>query len=104
MTCIEAQKRMTLFMEEKLDTDTLTGFLEHIRGCKSCREDLEVYYTLFAGMKLLDEDRPGATGYNVNFEKHMKKAEDKIRRKKRREIRKRVVFVAVILFLGIILL
>lgn len=104
MTCIEAQKRMTLFMEEKLDTDTLTGFLEHIRGCKSCREDLEVYYTLFAGMKLLDEDRPGVTGYNVNFEKHMKKAEDKIRRKKRREIRKRVVFIAVILFLGIILL
>ncbi len=93
MNCVETQKLMTGFVEDELKRKELRAFLEHVRVCESCREDLEVYYTLFSGMKMLDGDKDFSTKDSLDFEKKLKKMEDLVRIRTRRSIQKRVAIV-----------
>lgn len=54
MTCKEAEQMVTPYIKEELTDKELAAFLEHIEGCKSCYEELEIYYTLYAGLAQLD--------------------------------------------------
>lgn len=100
MTCINAQKLMTGFINEELDIDTLELFLMHIRSCDSCREDLEVYYSLFAGMKLLDEDKNISMDYQVDFERKLKRAEETVHRARMRVIQKRIAILIIAILIA----
>lgn len=55
MNCLEAQSKIMAFIENKLPDDELREFIKHVRTCKNCYEELEIYYTLIVGMKQLDE-------------------------------------------------
>lgn len=54
MTCKEAEQMVRLYINDELTDKELAAFLEHIESCKSCYEELEIYYTLFAGLAQLD--------------------------------------------------
>lgn len=56
MTCIEAEKLVIPYIEDKLSLPELEEFMEHIRTCEKCREELEIYYMVDVGLKKLDED------------------------------------------------
>ncbi len=56
MTCREAESLVIPFIHDELDDDTAEAFLEHIDGCADCREELEIYYTVEAGIRQLDND------------------------------------------------
>lgn len=56
MDCIEAQGLMNQFIDDKLDEKTLTEFLEHVKHCPSCYDDLEATYTVMAVIRLLDDE------------------------------------------------
>lgn len=100
MTCIEVQKRMAPFIQEEMDKKTLEKFLGHIRTCESCREDLEVYYTLYTGLKLLDEDKNKSVNYQLKFEKKLKRAEEVVRRGKRMNLYKKIAVFLFLIFIG----
>ena len=51
MDCKEVQKLFIPFIDDRLDLKELEGFLQHIEGCKECKEEYEVYYTLIMGFK-----------------------------------------------------
>ncbi|MFA9463702.1 MAG: anti-sigma factor [Velocimicrobium sp.] len=91
MTCMETQRNMKLFIDDKLDIEQLEEFLLHIRSCESCREDLDVYYTILSSIKFLDEDKNSSEQMDV--ERFIKHAEEKIRRKHLRIIYKKIVIV-----------
>ncbi len=55
MNCLEAQSKIMAFIENKLPDDELREFIKHVRSCKNCYEELDIYYTLIVGMKQLDE-------------------------------------------------
>lgn len=55
MNCLEAQSKIMAFIENKLPDDDLREFIKHVRSCKNCYEELDIYYTLIVGMKQLDE-------------------------------------------------
>ena len=62
MTCKEAQRLVIPYIRHQLDEETMEAFLDHIDGCEECREELEIYYTVEAGIRQLDSD----TGhYNI---------------------------------------
>ncbi|MEG1991802.1 MAG: zf-HC2 domain-containing protein [Acetivibrio sp.] len=103
MTCIETQKKMTQFINEELNKGDLEDFLVHIRSCESCREDLEVYYTVFAGIKLLDEDRNKGTNDQVNFERKLKHAEEIVHREKMKVLYKKIIIVVIIIIIAIVI-
>ena len=62
MTCLEAQSNIMAFIEKKLPDDVIPDFVKHMRYCKNCREELEIYFTVDVGIRQLDQE----TGtYNI---------------------------------------
>ena len=64
MTCKEAESLVMDYIRHDMDVQTMEEFLEHIDGCENCQEELEIYYTVEAGIRQLDADTD--TGrYNI---------------------------------------
>ena len=62
MTCVEAEKMVVPYMKDELSPTELEDFLNHIKTCDNCREELEIYFTVDVGIRQLDQE----TGtYNI---------------------------------------
>lgn len=62
MTCREAERLVMPYINGTITDEELAAFLEHIDSCPDCREELEIYYMVDAGIRQLDEE----TGiYNI---------------------------------------
>lgn len=55
MTCTEAEKMVMPYINDKLSPQELEDFIEHIKTCENCREELEIHYMVDVGLKKLDE-------------------------------------------------
>ena len=55
MNCQNAQSMVLNFINNKLDKEETRAFIEHVRDCKDCWEELEIYYVMLVGLKQLDE-------------------------------------------------
>ncbi len=62
MTCREAERMVMPYINGELTDAELEDFLEHIDGCRECREELEIYFTVDVGIRQLDE---GTGTYNI---------------------------------------
>ena len=62
LTCKQAEKMVMPYINFQLDEEELEAFLNHIEDCPSCREELEIYYTVSLGLRQLDS---GAGGYDI---------------------------------------
>ncbi len=56
MTCKEAEGMVMAYIRHDMDVQQMEEFLEHIDQCENCREELEIYYTVEAGIRQLDAD------------------------------------------------
>lgn len=56
MTCKEAERMVTPYINDELDGDELQAFLAHLENCPNCQEELEIYFMVNAGLKQLDQD------------------------------------------------
>lgn len=65
MTCKEAEQLIMPYINDELTDKELTSFLDHISNCKACYEELEVYYTLYAGLAQLDGKNEGQDMRNL---------------------------------------
>ena len=43
MTCKEAERMVTPYINDELDGDELQAFLAHLENCSNCQEELEIY-------------------------------------------------------------
>ena len=51
MDCTRFQELINDFIFDKIDySDDLKEFLEHAKTCKSCNEELSLYYTIHRGL------------------------------------------------------
>ena len=99
MDCLKAQTCITSYVEGELSGQDLKEFLLHVKWCKNCREELEIYYTLIEATRQLDEGL-------LTTNDLMKELEDKINREineihaleERKANRK---LLAVLIFLGL---
>ena len=71
MNCLEAQSKIMAFIENKLPDDELREFIKHVRSCKNCYEELDIYYTLIVGMKQLDESDNISTDFKNAMDKNL---------------------------------
>lgn len=101
MTCSQAQSYIMPFIKEELDINNLKEFLQHIKQCENCKEELEVYFTLLNGMKQLDENKIITNNFRIDFEGFLHKQEDKIIHDKNKKIQKRIILVLFMILLGI---
>ena len=54
MNCKQAQRLLVPYINGELDEKEEGEFVKHIRHCLECYEELEVYATVFAGIRQLD--------------------------------------------------
>jgi hypothetical protein len=96
MTCIDTQRLITPFIQGELDIDQLEEFVNHVKSCPNCMEELEVYYVLISGMKQLDEDKELSNDFHQDLLNMIRRFEDRIFHNKFLHIRKRIVLIVVI--------
>ena len=46
MNCRETQQMIDRYLKNNLEESELQAFLDHVRECPSCYEELEIYYTI----------------------------------------------------------
>ena len=56
MNCLETQSKIMAFIEGRMNDEEKLQFVDHIRSCASCAEELEIYYTMLEGIRKLDRD------------------------------------------------
>ena len=62
LTCKAAEKMVMPYINKQLNDKDLEAFLGHVRHCDSCKEELEIYYTVAFGLRQLDSDNGN---YNI---------------------------------------
>lgn len=97
MECMEAQRKITDFINGKLDRNTTEEFLQHIEKCRECKEELEIYYIFFIGIKQLDEDKMGVLNLHMDFEQHLAIVNEKMRRQRLFLLEKKVTFIIILI-------
>ncbi len=55
MDCITFNKDIDAFIKGTLNDEELNSFLEHLNGCRSCGEELEVNFIVQEGMKRMND-------------------------------------------------
>ena len=59
MDCITFNKDIDAYLSDRLDDEELNDFLNHLRDCKSCAEELEVNYIVHEGIVRLEDGKAG---------------------------------------------
>jgi len=83
MTCLEAQSNIMAFIDKKLADEAASDFVRHMRYCKNCREELEIYYTLLVGMRQLDTGEELSHDFKRDLESDLNRVDHKMKQKKR---------------------
>lgn len=63
MVCREAEQLVEPYINNELSGRKLEAFMEHIKSCSACYEELEINFTLYAAIWELDNN-PNAS-YNI---------------------------------------
>lgn len=82
MTCKEAEQMVMPYINNELDDRELGAFLEHVSSCESCYEELEIYYTLYAGLAQLDGEEVGGQDMHSLLKDALHASQMQIRGKK----------------------
>lgn len=54
MECKEVQKKIHNFIDDELDSKESLDFIEHIRNCPNCKEELSIEFLVITGLQRLD--------------------------------------------------
>ena len=80
MTCEMAQGKITPFINDQLTVQELDEFIQHVKNCRTCKDELAVYYALITAMKQLDEDSDLSDNYIAELEEKLLYSETLIKR------------------------
>lgn len=73
MDCITFNKDIDAFIREELNDEELNDFLNHLKTCKGCAEELEINYIVQEGMKRMNDRHASlniASAYRHNLLNH----------------------------------
>ena len=101
MQCKDVQNKFIPFINDELNQKELKEFLAHIRQCKDCQEEYDIYYTMIMGMRYLESDN-NITELEINSEQRIREAEDYLFQYKILQAEKIILFV--VLCIGLVLL
>ena len=86
MTCKDADRMIPLFLDDELDNQGLSDFLNHIDRCPDCKEELTIQFLVKVGMQRLED------GNNFNLKSELDGILVKARKKLK--IRRYVAFTS----------
>ena len=85
MTCQEAQRLISRYIKKELSRAETDAFLEHVMSCPECYQELEIYYTIDAGLRELDGERQPIRTLKETIEQSMKESRTELSRNKLRQ-------------------
>lgn len=65
MTCMEARRMVTPYVNRTLTDEEMEVFLDHVEHCSDCMEELDIYFTMYRAMDSLDS----GSHQEYNFQK-----------------------------------
>ncbi len=93
MTCKDADKLIPLFLDDDLDNQDLSDFLDHIDSCPECKEELTIQFLVKVGMQRLEDGNTFNLAGELNS--LLKDARKRLRR------RRHLVFTSYILEIAV---
>ena len=96
MNCQNAQSMVLNFINNKLDKEETKEFIEHIRSCKDCWEELEIYYVMLIGLKQLDEGEELAADFKEQLQNEVDSRYLEIEKNSKRKYAAKIVIVLTI--------
>ena len=75
MNCRETQQMIDRYLKNNLEESELQAFLDHVRECPSCYEELEIYYTIEYALGYLDNGKKGATNPTERLKEELRDKE-----------------------------
>ena len=103
MTCEEAQSLIKPYIRGELKTEIGAVFAEHISGCKSCKDELEVSYCLRTAIRQLNEDEEFSGNYIQELNNMLLETVKEAKRERKMIYRKRLWMFAEFVVLGLLL-
>lgn len=85
MNCLEARKCIDRYLNEQLEDEKLRAFVRHIEECRECREELEINYMIYAGVRKLDS---GDSDLNISadFQRRLHLSRRRLKRRTARYV------------------
>ena len=101
MTHLEAQSYIMPFIEHKVPHDKQEDFVLHMKSCKKCHEELEIYYTLLVGMRQLDNKEELSTDFSKDLDRELKSLSHGVRNRKSFKVSAFSIVLSSILIIGL---
>ena len=95
MNCQNAQSMVLNFINNKLDKEETRAFIEHVRDCKDCWEELEIYYVMLVGLKQLDEGEELAADFRKKLQNEVESRYVEIEREAKRKLIAKIITILV---------
>ena len=103
MKCAQAQKLIKPYLDHTLPDHELSQFLEHIKGCRDCYEDLEIYLAISETLKNDDErSDPEDFDFHAKLQRELENSENKLRIIRSQAWIARGVLVAAVFIIGLL--
>ncbi len=103
MTCEEAQRLIKPYIRGELKTADAAAFAEHISGCKTCKDDLEVTYCLITAIRQLNEEEEFSGNYIQELNNMLLDTVKEAKRERKMIYRKRLWVFAELALIGILM-
>ena len=104
MNCQEAQSKILNYINHNLDHEETKEFIEHIRTCPDCQDELEINYIVMIGMQQLDDGEILSVDFRKKLKEDIDKRYDEAVREEVRSHSFRVIVIAFIVSLALWLL
>lgn len=104
MDCKCAQHAIMPYIEQRLSDAELEEFLEHVSGCETCTEELEVYFTIYYALAKLDQNDSVSFDIKQLLKDSIEKSEEHLQYISAKKFVERVILVIVGIVVGILLL
>ena len=100
MEHLEAQSYIMPFIDGKVPDSKQSAFVIHMKNCKKCHEELEIYYTLMVGMRQLDNNMELSTDFSKDLERDLSRLNSKAKTKRRVKFSAFSLFLTAFIIVG----
>lgn len=104
MDCKTAQEKIMPYIHRELSDRETEDFIEHIRECETCSEELEVYFTIYYALEKLEDEGQGSFDIKELLQKDIEQAEQRIRNHQILGFYQRLFLAVMGLLLAVVLL
>ncbi len=100
LSCIQVQHSIKEYLHNQMTLKEADAFVNHVRNCRECRNELEEYYAFSSALVQLDDTANDMEKGNffLNVEKLLEKTESQVLKEKKDHRKRRLVY-ALIVFL-----